>query len=80
MSHPLPVTVVHLERCAATPATLDHIRQAAWDLGIQISLELVVVSTQAEAEKHRHLGSPTVRIGGLDIEPAARQVHSYGLT
>jgi hypothetical protein len=80
MSSPLPVTVVHLERCAATPATLDHLRQVAWDLGIKIELEIVVVTSQQEAEKHRHLGSPTVRIGGQDIEPAARSVQSFGLT
>jgi hypothetical protein len=39
----------------------------------------VAVSSQEQATEHRCLGSPTVQINGLDIEPAARVSMNFGL-
>jgi hypothetical protein len=37
------------------------------------------VETQNEAEALRFLGSPTVRVDGVDVEPGAEQRNDYGL-
>ena len=60
----LKVRVVHLEDCAATPATLDLVARAAAKLGVAIELEKVIVRDQAAARRHGHLGSPTVLVSG----------------
>src|SRR5258708_21877074 len=43
------------------------------------SIEEVEVRTSAEAEALRFIGSPTVRVNGLDVEPEARVVHHFGM-
>jgi len=49
-------------------------------LGIAIELTEVLVSTEEEAEAHRFLGSPTVQVNGLDLDPAMRTQTAFGFT
>lgn len=37
------------------------------------------IETHEEAEAERFLGSPTVRVDGVDVEPGAEQRNDYGL-
>jgi len=50
---------------------------ADWSGPVEI-LERTVTTAQ-EAAEWRFLGSPTLRLNGLDIEPAARHRADYGL-
>lgn len=74
------VKVLSLDKCSATPPTIELVKDVAKELGIAISLEHVVVKTREQAEQHRHIGSPTVQINGLDIEPGARGIEQFGVT
>ena len=42
------------------------------EVSLEVSIERITVTTPTEIEKHRFLGSPTIQIGGLDIDPDAR--------
>ncbi len=75
----LKVKVAGLERCGATQPTIDLVKNTARELGLTIDFEYVAISTQEQAEMHRHLGSPTVQINGLDIEPRARNADRFGI-
>ncbi len=37
------------------------------------------IATQHDAERERFLGSPTLRVNGHDVEPAAAERTDYGL-
>ncbi len=74
------IQVIHLNSCAATPKTIDLIKKVAEKLGAAIDLESVVVESEEEARKFRHIGSPTVLVNGLDIEPEARETGQFGLS
>jgi hypothetical protein len=37
------------------------------------------ITTEEEAVRHRYLGSPSIRILGLDIDPEVRSFDDYGL-
>ena len=39
--------------------------------GIAVEVETVDVKTEAQAQRWRFLGSPSVRVDGLDVEPGA---------
>lgn len=81
MSHTtVQVKVVYTEGCPNTPPTVQRIRDVAAELGIPIELTQVIVSTEEEAEAHRFLGSPTVQVNGLDIDPAVREQSAFGFT
>lgn len=58
-----------------TPDCPDYVQAAALiqevlaETGIPASVELLPLETEEQARRHRFIGSPTVRIEGLDVEP-----------
>ncbi len=80
MNKIMQVKVASLEKCSATQPTISRVKEIAEDMGIAIDFSHVVIRTAEEAKKHRHIGSPTVQIDGLDIDPEARDVAQFGVT
>jgi hypothetical protein len=76
----MQVTVVSLEKCSATQATIELVKETAKELNINIAFKHVVVKTPEDANEHRHIGSPTVQINGIDIDPQARNITQFGIT
>ena len=76
----LDVHVLYTTGCASTPDTVQRIRDIARDLGIDVRVTRTLVTTQSQAEQLCFLGSPTVQINGLDIDPAARRTNAFGFT
>lgn len=74
------VKVVYTEGCANTPPAMERIQSVAAELGIAIELTRVLIHTQTEAEEHHFLGSPTIQLNGLDMDPAMRGRQSFGFT
>jgi hypothetical protein len=72
------VKVLCTEGCAATPMTVDLIASLAGELDIQVRLQQVLVASPEQASALKFLGSPTVHVNGLDIDPAARYHTDYG--
>ncbi len=69
---PLRIEVLYLENCPNYPPTLRLVREVAEGLSVNVCVIPVQVRDSADAERRGFLGSPTVRVNGVDIEPAAR--------
>ncbi len=74
------IEILSLEGCSGTPPTKDLVKAVSADLGIGITLTETKINTVQEANDHRFPGSPTVRVNGLDVEPAMRDVEQSALT
>jgi len=74
----LGIQVLCTEGWANIAKTVHHIHDVAHGMGLAVRISLIEVTSQDQANELRFLGSPTVQIGGQDIEPAARPVSSYG--
>jgi hypothetical protein len=74
------VRLLYTAGCVGTPATVDLINSVAAEMGIQVRLERILVQSPEQANELRFLGSPTVQVNGLDIDPAARDNTNYGFT
>jgi hypothetical protein len=48
-------------------------------VGAPVEIESHVVKTQEDASRLHFLGSPTIRVDGVDIDPVARSSTDYGL-
>ena len=72
------VVVLHNESCPSTPKTVELIEKCILELGINVDFQKVLVATQEEAEAWRFLGSPTVQVNGIDIDPSARDSTVFG--
>ncbi|MGB6063306.1 MAG: hypothetical protein WBG50_00760 [Desulfomonilaceae bacterium] len=74
------IRILYSEGCAGTPPTVEMVKNIAQELNIPINIETVIVETEEQALELRFLGSPTVQIEGVDIEPSALDSLAFGLT
>jgi hypothetical protein len=58
---------------------MDELEGALEEAGLPVKFEVILVNSQAAAEEHKFIGSPTIRIDGVDIEPEAANVEKFGL-
>lgn len=74
------VELLHTEACPNAIAYLPRLRQlvaAAW---VTDAVRVRLIACPDEARREGFLGSPTVRVDGRDVEPAAGQRRDYGLS
>jgi hypothetical protein len=74
------IRILGSEGCANTPPTVELVKNIAQNLNIPVNIETVMVGSQEQAQQLRFLGSPTVQIDALDIEPSASDSVAFGLT
>lgn len=78
MAKTITIVVLHTEICPSTSKTVEIIQECISELGIKADLRKVLVRTQEEADAWKFLGSPTVQVNGLDIDPTARTSNLFG--
>lgn len=75
----LKVEVLYFEGCPNYEPTVALVNTVARELAIDAEIVAVEVAGTDEAAALGFLGSPTVRVNGVDIEPAARGRSDFGL-
>jgi len=74
------VEVLYFEDCPNHAPTVERVRAELVSRGLPKEIEEVGIHNQAEAAALGFLGSPSVRINGLDIEEEARNLKSFGMS
>jgi len=72
--------ILHFDDCPNVDVAADRVRTVAAGLGIEIHLRFVRVESAEEAVRERFLGSPSVRVNGVDIDSSARDQYDFGLS
>jgi hypothetical protein len=72
--------VLYFDGCPNHVPALALVERIAGELGIEPKLRLVNVADQEAARRLRFLGSPTIRIGGRDVDPYTEGRKDYGLS
>ena len=67
----MKVEVLYFRGCPNHEALLPRLRALMTAAGVVGEVELVRIAGADEAQRHRFLGSPSVRVDGEDIEPGA---------
>ena len=75
----MTIEVLFWKGCPSHPKALADLREAMIEMGLNPA-EIVVreVHDEAGAKRERFVGSPTIRLDGVDIQPADSE--PYGLT
>jgi len=73
------VEVLVFEGCPNVEETLAQVRAAAAVTNESTDVTIVHVESAEAADRLRFLGSPTVRVNGLDVESSASAREDYGL-
>ncbi len=74
------IEILFFDSCPNHEPTMDLAREVLSELGLEAEIREVPVETAKDAETHRFVGSPTVRVNGKDIEPDALDRSDFGLS
>jgi hypothetical protein len=65
------VELLYFEDCPNHQGARELVERVAAEIGVAPDVRLVEVSTPEAAKQMRFLGSPTIRVNGRDVDPAA---------
>ena len=76
----MTLEVLYFDGCPNHQPTVELAREVLLALGLEAEIREVRVETAEDAQAHRFVGSPTLRVDGDDIEPQARARTDFGLS
>ena len=75
----MKIEIFYFEDCPSYKKAEDLINTTLEEIGQEATVVLKRIEDDREAQEHKFLGSPTIRIDGTDIEPAAATSVDYGI-
>ena len=72
------VEVLYFKGCPNHQPVVEQVRQALHSEQINVPIDEVEVADATMAQRIGFLGSPSIRIDGLDVEPDARGLQTFG--
>lgn len=76
----MTVEVLYFRGCPNHEPAVDQVRKALLMEGLELAVEEVEITDSAMAQRMSFLGSPSVRVNGIDIEPGAREAKAFGFS
>ncbi|MFN2469972.1 MAG: hypothetical protein ABR583_03090 [Gaiellaceae bacterium] len=74
------VEILYFDGCPNHEPARALVERLAEQLGVEPAIELVEVAGPEAAGALGFLGSPTVRVDGLDVEPGAQERRDFALS
>ena len=75
----MQIDVLSFEECPTHLPTVARVNAVLRAEGCRADVREILVPDGATAEQLNFLGSPTVRVNGIDIEPTAQHRKDFGL-
>jgi hypothetical protein len=75
----MTIEVLYFDGCPNHDALVPHLRRLLANSGVWAEMALRRVESDADAQRLRFLGSPSVRVDGRDVEPGAEARDDFGL-
>jgi hypothetical protein len=73
------IEFLYYEDCPSHHDALERLRKVISAEGIEAHISVTKVETEEQAKELKFVGSPTIRVGGRDIDPPGADAY-YGLT
>jgi hypothetical protein len=75
----MKIEVLYFDGCPNHKPAVERVRQVLAEEGLSAEVVEVNVSGTSIAQHVGFLGSPSIRVSGLDVEPEARRARVYGM-
>jgi glutaredoxin len=75
----MKIQLYYLEGCPNYQKAHNILKEVLAEQGIKTEVELIKVETEEDARRHRFIGSPTIKINGVDVEPGVQDVRQFSL-
>jgi hypothetical protein len=76
----MKIEILYISGCPHHGEAVTSVREILAEEGDRTTIDEVEVKDDASAQRSHFLGSPSIRIDGVDVERAATDSRSYGLT
>ena len=76
----MQIDILYFAGCPNHAPTVVRVQQVLADLGMQAEVQQIHVASVEDAVQQRFLGSPTVRVNGVDVDPSAHDRTDYSLS
>ena len=73
------IEILYFEGCRNHGPALQLVQELLREEGLSAEISEIQVGDPASAREIGFLGSPSIRVNGLDVEPTARTEHEYGM-
>ena len=73
------VQLFYFDGCPSYLPALDNLNEALRLEGLSETVEMILVTTDADAHAKRLIGSPTVRVDGVDLEGREAEARGFAL-
>ena len=74
------VEILYFDGCPNHHPAIALVERVSRELGIEADVQLVNVPDRQAAQRLRFLGSPTIRVGGVDVDPGTEERDDYALS
>ncbi len=74
------VEILYFDGCPNHHPAIALVERISHELGIDPKLRLLNVPDQQAAQRLRFLGSPTIRVGGFDVDPQTAERDDYAIS
>ena len=75
----MTIEVFYFSGCPNHVPAVDRVREVLAQEGTPAEMIEIEVNDADRAQEIGFLGSPSIRVNGQDVEPAARVVHTFGI-
>lgn len=76
----MKIELLYFHGCHVYKIALENIKEVIKEKGLDTEVDLKEIKNDKQALKDKFLGSPTVRINGVDIDPEAKIINKYSMT
>ena len=74
------VEILSFAGCPNHLGALELVERVSGEVGLDPEIRVLDVPNQEAAQRLRFLGSPTIRVGGRDVDPHAEERSDYALS
>ncbi len=76
----MKIEVLYFDGCPHHLSTVERVKSVLQEEGFQPEVSQIRIADQSAAMALAFLGSPSVRVDGIDVEPDARCSRDFGIT
>jgi len=76
----MKIELIYFDGCPSYKTARKYLDEALKARGLKVPVEMVMITGEEDAVRQRFLGSPSVRIDGVDIEPGTEKLKTFSLT
>jgi len=74
------VEILSFAGCPNHLGAIELVERVSGEVGLEPEIRVLDVPDHEAAERLRFLGSPTIRVGGRDVDPHAKERSDYALS